>query len=194
VIEIRQTEAFASWFRDLRDRRARARVQVRIDRLSLGNPGDAKPVGEGVSELRIDYGPGYRVYFVQRRDVDRVAGRRRQKHPGAGHRRRAEARAIPVGEIMSQTKTVPWNTEDHLETPEDIAAYLEAVFEDGDPELIGHALGAVARAKGMTEIARRTGLGRQSLYKALSPEGRPEFETVLKVVQALGLKLTVTAA
>jgi putative addiction module killer protein len=66
VIEIRQTEAFASWFRDLRDRRARARVQVRIDRLSLGNPGDAKPVGEGVSELRIDYGPGYRVYFVQR--------------------------------------------------------------------------------------------------------------------------------
>jgi putative addiction module killer protein len=66
VIEIRQTEAFASWFRDLRDRRARARVQVRIDRLSLGNPGDAKPVGEGVSELRIDYGPGYPVYFVQR--------------------------------------------------------------------------------------------------------------------------------
>ena len=66
MIEIRQTEAFASWFRDLRDRRARARVQVRIDRLSLGNPGDAKPVGEGVSELRIDYGPGYPVYFVQR--------------------------------------------------------------------------------------------------------------------------------
>jgi putative addiction module killer protein len=55
VIEIRQTEAFASWFRDLRDRRARARVQVRIDRLSLGNPGDAKPVGEGVSEVRIDF-------------------------------------------------------------------------------------------------------------------------------------------
>ena len=95
---------------------------------------------------------------------------------------------------MSQTRTVPWNTEDHLETPEDIAAYLEAVFEDGGPELIGHALGAVARAKGMTEIARRTGLGRQSLYKALSPEGRPEFETVLKVIQALGLKLTVTTA
>jgi probable addiction module antidote protein len=68
------------------------------------------------------------------------------------------------------------------------------VFEDGDAELIGHALGAVARSKGMTEIAQRTGLGRQSLYKALSPEGRPEFLTVLKVVRALGLKLTVTAA
>jgi probable addiction module antidote protein len=95
---------------------------------------------------------------------------------------------------MTLTKTIPWHTEDFLETPEDIAAYLEAVFEDGDPELINHALGAIARSKGMTEIARRTGLGRQSLYKALSPESRPEFATVLKVVRALGLKLTVTAA
>jgi probable addiction module antidote protein len=95
---------------------------------------------------------------------------------------------------MTVTKTLPWKTEDHLETLEDIAAYVEAVFEDGDPELISYALGAVARSKGMTEIARRTGLGRQSLYKALSPQGRPEFATVLKVVQALGLKLTVTAA
>jgi len=95
---------------------------------------------------------------------------------------------------MPKLKTIPWDTAEHLETPEDIAAYLEAAFEDGDPELIGHALGAVARSKGMTEIARRTGLGRQSLYKALSPDGHPEFATVLNVVRALGLKLTVTAA
>ena len=95
---------------------------------------------------------------------------------------------------MTKTRTVPWDTADHLETPEDIAAYLEAVFDDGDPELISHALGNVARAKGMTEIARRTGLGRQSLYKALSPDGRPEFATVLNVVRALGLKLMVTTA
>ncbi|HZK89280.1 MAG TPA: addiction module antidote protein [Stellaceae bacterium] len=95
---------------------------------------------------------------------------------------------------MTETKTVPWRTEDYLETPEDIAAYLEAVFEDGDPELIAHALGTIARSKGMTELARRTGLGRQNLYKALSPDGRPEFATVLKVVRALGLKLTVAAS
>ena len=69
MIEIRQTETFAAWFRNLRDSRAKARILVRIDRLSLGNPGDAKPVGEGVSELRIDYGPGYRVYFVRRGDT-----------------------------------------------------------------------------------------------------------------------------
>ena len=66
VIEIRQTETFATWLRTLRDRQARARIQVRIDRLRLGLPGNAKSVGGRVSELRIDYGPGYRVYFARR--------------------------------------------------------------------------------------------------------------------------------
>jgi putative addiction module killer protein len=64
--EVRQTEAFVHWLMGLRDRRARARIQARIDRLALGNPGDVKPVGGGLSEMRVDYGPGYRVYFVER--------------------------------------------------------------------------------------------------------------------------------
>jgi putative addiction module killer protein len=68
VTEIRETDEYARWFAKLRDRRARARVLVRIRRLSLGNMGDVKPVGEGVSEIRIDYGPGYRVYFTSRGD------------------------------------------------------------------------------------------------------------------------------
>lgn len=66
MIEIRRTETFAKWLDNLRDIQARARILVRIERLAAGNPGDVKPVGEGVSELRIDYGPGYRVYFVKR--------------------------------------------------------------------------------------------------------------------------------
>jgi putative addiction module killer protein len=66
VIEVRQTEIFARWLANLRDGRARARINVRIRRLSIGNPGDTKSVGDGVSEMRIDYGPGYRVYFVRR--------------------------------------------------------------------------------------------------------------------------------
>jgi len=66
VIEVRQTETFAHWLEKLRDGRARARINARIRRLSLGNPGDAKSLGGGVSEMRIDYGPGYRVYFVRR--------------------------------------------------------------------------------------------------------------------------------
>lgn len=66
MLEIRKTETYAQWIDNLRDLQARARVQVRIERLAAGNPGDVKSVGEGVSELRIDYGPGYRVYFTKR--------------------------------------------------------------------------------------------------------------------------------
>jgi len=65
VVEIRQTAEYLEWFAGLRDRAAKARIDIRVRRLSLGNPGNVKPVGDGVSELRIDYGPGYRVYFVQ---------------------------------------------------------------------------------------------------------------------------------
>ena len=65
MLEVRRTDAYERWFRRLRDRQARARINIRVRRLSLGNPGDVRPVGEGVSELRIHYGPGYRVYFIQ---------------------------------------------------------------------------------------------------------------------------------
>jgi putative addiction module killer protein len=69
MIQIQQTETYAKWFAGLRDRVARARIDIRIRRLSLGNAGDAKPVGEGISEMRVDHGPGYRVYFIQRGEV-----------------------------------------------------------------------------------------------------------------------------
>jgi len=66
MIEIRKTEQFSAWFADLKDKQVRSRIQMRIDRAELGNFGDAEPIGEGVSEMRIHYGPGYRVYFVRR--------------------------------------------------------------------------------------------------------------------------------
>ena len=90
-------------------------------------------------------------------------------------------------------ETRPWDAADTLESKADIAAYLDAVLEDGDPELLKAALGDIARAKGMTEIARAAGLGRANLYKALSPDGNPEFATVAKVLRALGLRLTIAA-
>ena len=74
-----------------------------------------------------------------------------------------------------------------------MAAYLEAALEENDPALIAAALGDIARAKGMSDVAREAGLGRESLYKALSPDGNPEFSTVLKVVKALGLRLHASA-
>ena len=92
---------------------------------------------------------------------------------------------------MAKTETIPWDSAAYLKTDEDIANYLEAVFEDGDPALIAHRLGVVARAKGMSQVAQAAGLGRESLYKALSKDGNPELATVLKVLHALGLKLKV---
>jgi probable addiction module antidote protein len=90
--------------------------------------------------------------------------------------------------------TRAWDVAEHLETEMDMAAYLDAVLEDGDAALVVAALGDIARAKGMSQIARDAGLGRESLYKALSTTGNPEFGTILKVVRALGLQFHVQAA
>lgn len=90
---------------------------------------------------------------------------------------------------MAKHKMTIYDAAEYLETEEDMAAYLQAAFEEGDPAIVIHALGNIARARGMSQIARDTGLRRESLYKALSPEGNPEFATVFKVVQALGIKL-----
>jgi probable addiction module antidote protein len=82
-----------------------------------------------------------------------------------------------------------YDTAEYLKTDEDIAAYFDAVLEENDPQLIFYALGVIARVKGMNKIAQDTGLCRESLYRALSNTGNPEFSTVLKVIHALGLQL-----
>jgi probable addiction module antidote protein len=95
-----------------------------------------------------------------------------------------------------KTKLRDYDVAAHLRTPEEMAAYLEAAIEerDGDAALIAMALGDIARAKGMAELSRETGLGRESLYKALSAEGNPQLSTVLKVAKALGLQFHVKPA
>lgn len=92
---------------------------------------------------------------------------------------------------MTTLQTYLWDAAEHLETKEDIAAYLEAALEEGDPNLVVAVLGDIARSKGMTNITRETGLGSENLYEALSIEDNPEFATVLKVLQSIGLRLQV---
>jgi len=89
------------------------------------------------------------------------------------------------------SKLTKWDSAAYLKTDEDIAAYLSACFEEAgdDAAFITHALGVVAKAKGMTQLAKQTGLGRESLYKALSGEGNPSFATILKVMRALGVQI-----
>jgi probable addiction module antidote protein len=97
---------------------------------------------------------------------------------------------------MTKTNTTRYDVAEHLRTPEEMAAYLDASIEEanGDAAFVAKALGDIARARGMTEIARETGLSRESLYKALSGDRNPEFSTILKVVRALGLTLSVGVA
>jgi probable addiction module antidote protein len=94
---------------------------------------------------------------------------------------------------MARVRTRNWDSAEHLKTEEDVKIYLEAVMDEAgdDPAFIAKALGIVARARGMTQLSKETGIGRESLYKALSGAGNPSFGTILKVTKALGLKLTV---
>ncbi len=97
---------------------------------------------------------------------------------------------------MRKTKTTRYDVAEHLRTPEEMAAYLEACLDEaqGDAAFIAKALGDIARARGMAQVARDAGLSRESLYKALSGERSPDFGTILKVVNALGLRLHAEAA
>lgn len=92
---------------------------------------------------------------------------------------------------MAALETKPFDSAEHLRTDEDVAAYLEAAFEDGDPALVAHALGVIARARGMTKLARETGIGRQSLYVALSEGGNPTLANFMAITKALGLAVRV---
>ena len=87
-------------------------------------------------------------------------------------------------------KTSPWDSAELLDSRESAAAYVEAAFEDGDPSVIAHALGVVARARGMSQLAKDAGLSRDAMYKAFQPDGNPTLQTLTSVMKALGMKLS----
>ncbi|MBU6373087.1 MAG: putative addiction module antidote protein [Alphaproteobacteria bacterium] len=93
---------------------------------------------------------------------------------------------------MSKLSVEPFDSADYIDTPEAVVAYLEEAFEDGDPQIIASTLGDIARSKGMALIAERAGVTREALYKSLSVDGNPRLTTLLGVLKALGLKLSVS--
>lgn len=95
---------------------------------------------------------------------------------------------------MAKTETTKFDSADYLNSAEAIAAYLDAWLEDGSPEELRHALATVARSKGMSDLARRSGLSRPGIYKALGEDGNPSFETIRSILGAMGLRLTVEPA
>jgi probable addiction module antidote protein len=153
-----------------------------------------KPVGEGVSEMRIDYGPGYRVYFMQleRTIILLLCG------GDKGTQDRDIARAKKLAKEQKERhmalKTAPFDAAEVLDTEEAIEEFIAAAFETEDPAFIARALGTVARARNMSRLAEEIGMSRPALYRALSGEGNPEFATIAKVMHALGLKLAAVKA
>lgn len=189
MVTIKQTVTFRRWVSSLKDNRAVAAIAARVNRLANGLASDAKSIGDGVTELRVHYGPGYRVYCI---GVETcwsfccaVATSRRRPEISVGPLRWCAMRIS----TMKETLTI-FDPAEYLTTDEGIAVFMADAFETGDAAYIAHAVGVVARAKGMTELARQTGLSREQLYRSLSEEGNPTLRTMLAVMKALGVELS----
>src|ERR1019366_230597 len=179
MIEVQKTDEFDSWLSALADQRAIAKITSRIERLGLGDAGDVKAVGEGVSEMRLTYGPGYRVYYKQtgKKIILILCGGDKSTQDNASN------------ELKKMVKVSKFDAADYLNTPVAIASYLTEAFETNDPAYICAALDTVARAKGIGDVAKATGLSRESLYKTFKETAKPEFDTVRKVMGSFGVKL-----
>src|SRR6202008_4155475 len=159
MIEVRQTEEFSGWLRRLRDANAAVRIVGRIRRMEFGNPGDSRSVGQGILEMRVDYGPGYRVYYVHRgaQIVVLLCGgdKRRQQQ---GYQAHSEIGGDIVMPKTAVPKTTRFDAADYLDTEERQIAYIAEALGSGDADFVRDALGLVARARGMAGIAKKAGL------------------------------------
>jgi putative addiction module killer protein/probable addiction module antidote protein len=190
MITLKQTETFKKWWMKLRDERARALVAARLDRLAFGLAGDAQPIGNGISELRIHYGPGYRIYYCNRGTTLIILLCGGEKSSQENDIKTAKRLSIH-GEIMMNEKITTFDPAELLTSDKTISIFMADALESGDVKYIAHALGVVARARGMSEIAKETGLSREQLYRSFSEEGNPTLKTTLAVMKAL--KITLTA-
>lgn len=211
---LQQTAIFAQWLDRLADLKGRVRIAARINAAQAGNFGDCAPVGEGVCEMRIDFGPGYRAYYMREgaivylllcggdkssqkmdiRKAHQLAREVRAQRPdGTGdtaESRPEVGRKAQKGRIMTKTDSLgltPFDAAHYLSDEEAIAEFLNASIELDDPAVLLNALATVARARSMTQLANDAGLGRESLYKALAPGAKPRYDTVMRLFNALGV-------
>jgi probable addiction module antidote protein/putative addiction module killer protein len=193
MIEIRQTETFRIWEAKLRDRRARTIIAARVARLAAGLPGDVAPVGEGVSELRIHHARATGSTFntaATRLLCCCVAGIRQPSLAILPKRKSW----LKNGANEVAEKLTTYDPAVALVNDEEIAFFMADALETGDAAFIAQALGIVARAKGMAQIADQTGLSREQLYRSFSANGNPTLKTTLAVMKALGVELTAKVA
>jgi len=187
-----RTEEFDAWLSALKDKIGRARIAHRIRSAEHGNFGDCESVGEGVSEMRVHVGSGYRVYYTRRGEVVYLLLLGGDKSSQKRDIKRAIEMARALDKEWIMTKLAPFDAADYLDNEETIAEFLTAALEDPNPDVFLTAVRDVARARGMAQLAKDAGLGRESLYKALTPGAKPRYDTMLKLLHALGVKLTAT--
>lgn len=217
MYEVRISPSFAAWLDDLPDIPARDAIAARIARLRRGLLGDRRSIGDRISELRIDVGQGYRLYYTMRgrtlvlllcggsKKTQKVDIRKAEAMAKAAETKKKDLGSSRVREQhtgYAATKEEPIVTDEDLTfAPFDLADYLERkssqiyllrdALASGHPGYIADAIGAVARARGLTNLERETGIKRQTLNKSLSLKGNPTLETLVTVLGALGLRLEV---
>ena len=184
---------YAVWLASLRDVRARARVIMRVDRMELGLFGDSEPVGEGLSELKIDYGPGYRVYYGKESQDAYLLLCGGNKSTQSRDIKRAKTYWQEYKEEKIMARNVRATHSEHLRNPEVAAEYLNLALQEDDPGIVLMALRNIAEAQegGIAGLAARSRLGRESMYKMLSERGNPKLSSFTRIIHSLGLCLKV---
>jgi len=218
--EVQSSPEFDAWLRNLADSRARDAVNDRIARAIGGLLGDRRSVGDRVSELRIDVGQGYRLYYTmgsrtlvlllcggskktQKADIRKAEAMAKavNKKKGGGGSRVRERQAGYAAEgdedefhfTEADLTFSPFDPADYLERESSQLYLLRSALADGHPGHIATVIGAVARARGLSNLERTTGIKRQTLNKSLSLKGNPTLETLMTVLRALGLRLEIVA-
>jgi probable addiction module antidote protein len=188
MVEVRQTVVFRAWLDGLRDGRAQARIAQRILRLQAGLMGDVKPAGGGVAEMRVDYWARISGLFRAARAGfgDSVVWRN-EGRSATRHSARADDGGCAGGRGMVTTEA--FDAARYLGSAEAQGELLNDALESGSAAYVASALGVIARARGMGEVARAAGVTREALYRSLSEAGDPRLSTLLGVMRALGVRL-----
>ena len=198
MLRFKRTSEFLEWLRKLKDRDAKAKIEAHLDYCELKGSllGDTKPVGDSIYEMRFHFGPGYRIYYARSGSeiyLLLIGGDKRKQQADIKKPRNYSGNT-PNRKRKMTKKYQDYDTSEFLETEDDIARYLNAVAEYNDPEMFQTALGKVAKARGMSSIAKEANVSRESLYRSLSAEGNPSFQTISKVLASMGLRLTIQPA
>lgn len=190
---MKQTPEFEKWLKSLKEKIAKAKILMRLERMEEGNFGDVEPVGDGLSELRIHQGKGYRIYFGNKNNQIVILLCGGDKSTQQLDIKKAKILA-KNGDFSMNGGLKKFDVVEYLEDEEDIQAYLNAAIEEGDTKYFFKALGNIARARNISQLSKDAGMSREGIYKALSGEGNPSFNTVARITKALGLKLQFKGA